>query len=127
MQHVLRQTVSRNMGYEVCQEVPLHSVNKGVLELKELLKREESSLPSSTCSLGRLTFDLSVTEEDPLNSIWCNRIPNLPSHLCFIKTRSYLKVLGLKHSQCTQLCTLTTIEVYYVVYLPILLVFSKTP
>ena len=44
-------------------------VNKGVLKLRELLKkREESSLPSSTMySLGRLTFDLSVIEEDPLN------------------------------------------------------------
>ena len=64
MQHVFRQIVSRNMGYEVCQEVPLQYVNKGVLELRELLKREESSLPSSMHSLGRLTFDLSVTEED---------------------------------------------------------------
>ena len=62
--HVLRQTVSRNMGYEVCQEVPLQYVNKGVLELRELLKREESSLPSSMQSLGRLAFDLSVTGED---------------------------------------------------------------
>ena len=64
MQHVFRQIVSRNMGYEVCQEVPLQYVNKGVLELRELLKREESSLPSSMQSLGRLAFDLSVTGED---------------------------------------------------------------
>ena len=73
--HVLRQTVSGNMGYEVCQEVPLQSVNKGVLEPRELLKREESSHPSTAYILGRLTFDLSVTEEAPLNSICCNSIP----------------------------------------------------
>ena len=38
--HVLRQTVSRNMGYEVCQEVALQSVNKGVLKLQRAVKKE---------------------------------------------------------------------------------------
>ena len=50
-------------------------VNKGVLKLRELLKREESSHPSTAYILGRLTFDLSVTEEAPLNSICCDSIP----------------------------------------------------
>ena len=68
--HVLRQTVSRNMGYEVCQEVPLQYVNKGVLKLQRAVKKRGVEPPIFFVhSLGRLTFDLSVTEEDPLDSI----------------------------------------------------------
>ena len=92
-------------GMKCVKKCHFSLVNKGVLKLRELLKkREESSLPSSTMySIGRLTFDLSVIEEDPLNSICCNSIPNLPTHFHLIKTpSSYLKVLDIKHSsRCT--------------------------
>ena len=90
--HVLRQTVSGNMGYEVCQEVPLQSVNKGVLELRELLKREESSHPSTAYILGRLTFDLSVTKEDHSTQYAAVVSTTSLTHFHLIKTPSYLKI-----------------------------------
>ena len=49
--HVLRQTVSRNMGYEVCQEVALQSVNKGVLKLQRAVKKERSRASHLPCKV----------------------------------------------------------------------------
>ena len=101
-------------------------VNKGVLKLRELLKREESSHPSSAYILGRLTFDLSVTEEGPLNSICCNSIPTSLYSLSPHKNPKLSKSISFKNTAGAHLFTLAPLEVYYVVYLHILLVFSKT-
>ena len=79
-------------------------LTRGFSSFRELLKKRGVEPPIFYVhSLGRLTFDLSVIEEDLLNSMCCNSIPNLPTHFHLIKTPScYLKVLDIKHSsRCT--------------------------
>ena len=108
--HVLRQTVSRNMGYEVCQEVPLQSVNKGVLKLQRAVKKE------------RIRASHLLRTQFRSSNVWFvgyRRGPTRfnmlaivsPTSLCTLSPHknpklSFWKVLDIKHSRCTFMHTL---------------------
>ena len=79
-------------GMKCVKKCHFSMLTRGFSSFRELLKKRGVEPPIFYVhSLGRLTFDLSVTEEDPLNSIclqWYPQPPNTHFHL--IKTQSYL-------------------------------------